>query len=117
MAMWLISMNVLAILASLYPWGLGAPADPIAPAPEGIHPEWYFMSQFQILKVFGRWFPGMTGEVLGILFFTAGIVLWSLIPFYDKDNTNARRARHASWFGLAALTALIVLTIWGYAEI
>jgi cytochrome b6 len=117
MATWLITLNILAILASLYPWSLGQPADPIAPAPEGIHPEWYFMSQFQVLKVFGRWFPGITGEIAGILLFTVGGLLWALIPLYDRDSSSAARARNATWFGLVATVGLIVLTIWGYAEI
>lgn len=114
LAMWLIALNVLAVLASLFPWDLGPQADPLAPAPMGIHPEWYFMSQFQVLKVFGEWFPGMTGEVLGILLFTVGGVLWGLIPLYDKDSRMATRARLATWFGFIALAGLIILTIWGY---
>lgn len=117
LAMWLIALNVLAILASLYPWQLGAPADPAAPAPEGIHPEWYFMSQFQVLKVFGRWMPGITGEFAGILLFSVGGLLWGLIPLFDKDNRASMRARMATWFGMAAMFGLIALTIWGYAEV
>jgi cytochrome b6 len=46
LAMWLISLNILALLASVFPWSLGKPYDPLAPAPMGIHPEWYFMSPF-----------------------------------------------------------------------
>lgn len=117
LAMWLIALNALAILASLFPWQLGPQADPLMPAPVGIHPEWYFMSQFQVLKVFGRWFPGMTGEVLGIALFTMGGVIWGLIPLFDRDNKNAMRARLATWIGFIAIAGLIALTIWGYAEI
>jgi len=117
LAMWLIAMNVLAILASLYPWELGAVADPAAPAPEGIHPEWYFMSQFQLLKVLGEWFPGITGELVGMGLFTVGGLLWALIPFYDTRNASAARARSATWFGLFAVAGLIILTIWGYVGV
>lgn len=114
LAMWLIALNVLAVLASLYPWELGPQADPLAPAPLGIHPEWYFMSQFQVLKVFGAWFPGIVGEALGILLFTAGGIVWALIPLYDPDSRNGQRARIATWLGFAALVGLIILTAWGY---
>jgi len=114
LAMWLIALNVMAILAALFPWGLGAPADPIQPAPVGIHPEWYFMSQFQLLKVIGRILPGMAGEILGIVLFTAGGILWGLVPLFDTSSKNGRRARAATWFGLAMLAGLVVLTIWGY---
>lgn len=114
LAMWLIALNVMAILASLYPWQLGPPADALAPAPLGIRPEWYFMGQFQVLKLFGAWFPGVTGEALGLLLFSLGVVLWALIPLYDKDSRLERRARNATWFGWIAISALVVLTIWGY---
>jgi cytochrome b6 len=117
LGMWLIALNVLAVLASLFPWQLGPQADSLAPAPAGIHPEWYFMSQFQILKLFGRWFPGVTGEALGIGLFTAGLFLWALIPLYDTSTALGRRARNATWLGVLALAGLIITTIWGYWDI
>ncbi len=117
LAMWLIAMNVLAILASMYPWGLGAQADPAAAAPEGIHPEWYFMSQFQVLKVLGRWFPGAVGEYAGMALFGIGGLLWGLVPFFDKDSKSGMRARIATWFGVLVVMGLIITTIWGYAEV
>jgi quinol-cytochrome oxidoreductase complex cytochrome b subunit len=45
---WYIALGVLGALAALLPWELGTKADPFAPAPAGIRPEWYFM--FQTLK-------------------------------------------------------------------
>jgi cytochrome b6 len=113
-AMWLIALNVLALLASLFPWELGNQADPLKPAPQGIHPEWYFMSSFQMLKVFGNWLPGASGEALGLLIFNLGLVIWMLIPLYDVSSANGRRARHASYFGLFALAVLVITTVWGY---
>lgn len=117
LAMWLIALNVLALFAAMFPWDLGPQADPLAPAPAGIHPEWYFMSQFQLLKVFGNWFPGVAGEVIGMTLFTAGGVLWALVPLYDKSGALAKRALHATWFGYLAMLVLIALTIWGYAAL
>jgi quinol-cytochrome oxidoreductase complex cytochrome b subunit len=115
LAMWLIALNLLAVLAALFPWDLGQPADPIKPAPIGIHPEWYFMSQFQVLKVLGQWFPGAAGEILGILIFTVGLVLWFLVPLYDRDRTLLRRATYATYFGLLVLAGLVTTTVWAYA--
>ena len=117
LAVWLITLNVLAVLAAFFPWELGVPADALKPAPVGIHPEWYFMSTFQILKLFGQWFPGMVGESLGIGIFSLGLVLWMLVPLYDPDSRSGKRARHATYFGLVALAAVVVLTIWGYATL
>ena len=110
-------LNVLAILASMYPWQLGLQADALASAPEGIHPEWYFMSQFQILKVFGRWFPGATGEFLGIALFTIGLIVWAIIPLIDGNSRNGRRAKITTYIGLIALFGLIFTTMWGYWEL
>jgi quinol-cytochrome oxidoreductase complex cytochrome b subunit len=117
LAMWLITLNVLALLASMFPWDLGQPADPLKPAPPGIHPEWYFMSQFQILKLFGNWFPGSAGEAAGIVVFTLGLVLWFLVPLFDTNRAAGRRARQATYFGLFVLAVLVVTTIWGYAAL
>jgi cytochrome b6 len=114
LAMWLISLNVLALLASVFPWQLGKQFDSLAPAPVGIHPEWYFMSPFEMLKLLGSVLPGAVGEIAGILLFTIGIALWVLIPFYDKDKYSGKRGRAAHYFGLIAIIALLVTTAIGY---
>jgi len=38
LAMWLIALNILALLSSVFPWSLGKQADMLVPAPQGIHP-------------------------------------------------------------------------------
>ena len=114
LAMWLISLNVLALLASVFPWDLGKQADALVPAPVGIHPEWYFMAPFHMLKILGNILPGATGEVVGILLFTTGLVLWVIIPFYDGEHKAGARGRNAHYFGLFAVARLIVTTALGY---
>ena len=117
LAMWLITLNVIALLAAMFPWQLGEPADPLSAAPVGIHPEWYFMSQFQTLKVMGRLFPGFAGEAIGMGLFTVGMVLWLLVPFYDIRALAAKRAKTATYFGIAVVGGLIIMTIWGYLAV
>jgi cytochrome b6 len=117
LAVWLIVVNVLALLAAFFPWQLGPQADVLKPAPIGIHPEWYFMSQFELLKVIGRILPGVSGEVAGIGLFTVGMVLWTLIPFYDVETAGGRRARRATYFGLLMLISLVALTVIGYFDL
>jgi len=117
LAMWLITLNVVALLASMFPWDLGSSADSLKPAPAGIHPEWYYMSSFQVLKLFGNWFPGAAGEALGMVIFTLGLVLWFFVPLYDTASNAGQRARAATYFGLFALAILVVTTIWGYAAL
>jgi quinol-cytochrome oxidoreductase complex cytochrome b subunit len=108
LAMWLISLNILALLASVFPWALGNQADSLVPAPAGIHPEWYFMSPFEMLKLLGNVLPGTNPvKSRGILLFTLGIALWVLIPFYDIKKESGQRARAAHYFGLLAVFALL----------
>ena len=114
LAMWLISLNILALLASVFPWALGKQADSLVPAPAGIHPEWYFMSPFEMLKLMGSVLPGAAGEIGGLLIFTLGIALWILIPFYDTNKESGQRARAAHYFGLLAVFALLATTLIGY---
>jgi cytochrome b6 len=117
LAMWLIALNVVTILATLFPWDLGSPADALSPTPNGIHPEWYFMSQFEALKVFGKFLPGVTGEVFGLLVFTAVLIFWLLVPLYDRDSKAGRRARIATWGGFLTLAGMLAFTILGYATL
>ena len=117
MAVWMIVLNVLALLAALFPWQLDAAADPLKPAPVGIHPEWYFMSQFEALKVIGRLVTGTAGEFLGIGIFSLAMVLWALVPLYDTRTAAGRRGRIATYFGLIILIAVIAFTVVGYLEV
>jgi quinol-cytochrome oxidoreductase complex cytochrome b subunit len=114
LAMWLITLNILALLASVFPWSLGKQYDALSPAPVGIHPEWYFMSPFEILKLIGAVLPGLIGELGGMLLFTGAIVLWLLIPFYDSSQKFGQRGRNAHYFGLLVLIVLIGTTAIGY---
>jgi cytochrome b6 len=117
LAVWLITLNVIAVLAALFPWQLGPAADPLAAAPAGIHPEWYFMSQFQTLKIMGQLFPGMAGEAIGMTLFAAGLVLWFLVPLFDNSRENGRRGRMVTYFGLFVVLVLVTTTLWGYAAV
>lgn len=112
--LWLIVLNILAVLAVLFPWELGVKADPFAPAPAGIKPEWYFMFMFQTLK----YIPGtiwiFEGEVLGILLFGVAGLLWTLIPFWDRKSSRGERNRFINYVGLFAVLYILVLTILGW---
>jgi quinol-cytochrome oxidoreductase complex cytochrome b subunit len=114
LAMWLIMLNILALLAAVFPWSLGKQFDPLSPAPLGIHPEWYFMSPFEMLKLFGAILPGTLGEIGGMLIFTVGILLWVLVPFYDSSRESGKRGRRAHYFGLLVVILLLATTIIGY---
>ncbi|KAF0140919.1 MAG: petB [Stygiobacter sp.] len=112
--LWLILLNVLAILAVFFPSELGHKADPFASAPAGIKPEWYFLFMFQTLKYFPAHVLFIEGEVLGILLFLVAGILWLLVPFWDRKSPRGQRNRFVNYLGLFAVIFIIVLTILGW---
>jgi quinol-cytochrome oxidoreductase complex cytochrome b subunit len=111
---WILAIGVLAALAALFPWELGEKADPFAPAPEGIKPEWYFLFMFQTLKFLPAKIWKFDGEVLGILAFNAVALLLFVVPFIDKPPGNQRRRLIFNVIGIVALVFIVVMTIIGY---
>ena len=111
---WLAALAVLAALAAYFPIELGKQADPFAPAPAGIKPEWYFMFMFQTLKYLPAhvlWI--IEGEILGILAFTALGIFLFLVPLYDPEG-KGKRSRIVTRVGIALIGFMIVMTVIGY---
>lgn len=111
---WLIVLNVIALLAVFFPWELGHKADALASAPAGIRPEWYFMFMFQTLKLIPAHVLFIEGELFGILLFAVGGLIWFFVPLFDKSANEGKRSRFWNWFGIGVIVYMIVLTIWGY---
>jgi quinol-cytochrome oxidoreductase complex cytochrome b subunit len=111
--LWLIVLNVLAILAVYFPWELGKKADPFAPAPMGIKPEWYFLFMFQSLKFFPSKILGLDGEVLGISLFGIAGLLWFLIPFWDAKTPKGARNRVINYVGIVVVLYIMIMTAIG----
>ena len=112
--LWLIVLNVLAILAVFFPWELGRKADPFASAPAGIRPEWYFLFMFQTLKYFPARIGFIDGEVLGILLFAGAGLVWLMVPFWDRKSSQGEHSRLITTTGIAVVGYIIVLTILGW---
>ena len=112
--LWLIVLNLLAILAVFFPWELGVKADPFAPAPEGIKPEWYFLFMFQTLKYIPPQIWFIDGEILGILVFSIAGALWTIIPFLDRKSAFGRKSRALTIIGLFIVIYIIFFTIFGW---
>jgi quinol-cytochrome oxidoreductase complex cytochrome b subunit len=119
--LWLIALNVLAILAVFFPygigpfhWELGNKADPFIPPPAVIRPEWYFMFAFQTLRMLPAKVILIEGELLGIIGFTLAGIFWALIPFFDRDTEKGRKRRLFVWIGLVSVMFMLLMTILGY---
>jgi quinol-cytochrome oxidoreductase complex cytochrome b subunit len=116
MMAWYVGLAVLGALAALAPWELGTKADPFAPAPAGIRPEWYFMAQFQTLKMIPGNVLGISGELLGMLFFGVAALAWLLVPLLDRPGRAARYGVVFPGLGIAALAYMTIFSILGYLK-
>jgi cytochrome b6 len=112
---WLVAIGLLAALAALFPWELGVKADPFAPAPAGIKPEWYFLFMFQTLKYLPAKILIFDGEVIGILvFMLAGAALF-VVPFINRSpEQNPRRRLVFNVLGAIAVLFMVVMTVIGF---
>jgi quinol-cytochrome oxidoreductase complex cytochrome b subunit len=111
---WYAALAILVALAAFYPWELGTKADPFAPVPAGIRPEWYFMATFHTLKLLPGQILGVSGERIGVLVFGAAALLLLFVPFLDRRASRGEPSPFFTAMGLVALTYLVVFTIWGY---
>jgi quinol-cytochrome oxidoreductase complex cytochrome b subunit len=112
--LWLIVLNLLAILAVFFPWELGKKADAFASAPAGIKPEWYFMFMFQTLKFLPAKILFIDGELLGIMAFGLAGLLWMLVPFWDRSSARGEKNRKVTYAGIFAVMFIIIMTIVGW---
>src|SRR4029077_12988568 len=102
---WDTALAVLIAWATFFPWETGTKVDPFAPEPPGIKPEWYFLAQFQTLKLIPSHILFVDGEVLGILGFSLGGALWLGLPFIEA----LLGMRGARWVRLGVTLALTYL--------
>jgi cytochrome b6 len=112
---WTLALALLVAMAALFPWELGEKADPFAPAPVDIRPEWYFVFLFETLKLVpGGSVAGLEFEAIPILLSGAGAIVLVLVPFLDDDPRRRGRSRLFTGLGVAALAYVIGMTAWGY---
>lgn len=118
---WLIALNGLALLSVLFPdgigvvhWPLGEKADPFAPPPAVIRPEWYFMFAFQALKMLPAHILFLEGELVGILAFGIGGLLLAVVPLIDNPTSSRRRTALVKWYGIAVVVFILLMTVYGY---
>jgi quinol-cytochrome oxidoreductase complex cytochrome b subunit len=99
-------IGALITLIVLWPVELGEKADPFV-TPEGIKPEWYFLSTYQLLKYFPK--------LLGIFVSLIPPLLLLFWPFLDRSPERDPRKRPiAVGVGILAIVLAVVFGIVGY---
>jgi quinol-cytochrome oxidoreductase complex cytochrome b subunit len=111
---WLSVLAVLVVLAAFFPAELGQKADPFAPAPAGIKPEWYFVFMFQTLKYLPSHILGIEGDIVGILGFGVAGLFLLLVPFLDRRAARGQSSPVFTLIGLAMVVYMLLLTYLGY---
>lgn len=113
--LWLLIINILSILAVFFPWELGVKANELAPAPEGIKPEWYFLFMFQTLKFIPAKIAGIDGDIIGTMLFTIAGLFWFLVPLWDRKSDKGKKGYWINYVGIFIIMYIIILSIISYA--
>ncbi len=111
---WYGALGVLGSLAAIFPWELGVKADPFAPAPAGIRPEWYFLAPFYTLKLIPSHVWVFEGELVGLLGFGLLALWWVALPFWAVNRQGVERTRLVTGAGVALLAYLTAFSALGY---
>ena len=108
---WLVLLGVLLTVAVILAPGVGSQADLMAPAPEGIKPEWYFLFMFQTLKLFPARILGLNGEMIAVLVMMAGMAAVLFLPFVD-NRPSERKGRIITGLLWAGVAYAVGMSIW-----
>jgi cytochrome b6 len=111
---WLVVMGVLVTLTVLLPPEINPKADPLAPPPENIKPEWYFLFLLETLKLFPGEILGLNGETIAILLVAGAILFFFLIPFFDRKSSRGEKSPLFTWIGVIYLLYFLTMTAVGY---
>jgi cytochrome b6 len=114
--LWLLILAVLIGLATFLPWELGRKADPFAPAPAGIRPEWYFTFLSHSLKYVPARVLGFEGEQVAILTVGAVAIGLFVVPFVDRRGRHPFVSAACTVFGVAMLAFMLTMTALAYLK-
>lgn len=111
---WSIGFIALLILATMLPWTIGDKADPLASAPVGVKPEWYFLPIYQTLKLVPATVVGLSGELVVNCIVGMASLFWLLIPFVDFKSKNEQKSPIFTVIGVFLISYIVVTIILAY---
>ena len=106
LVVWLIVLNILVLLAVFFPWELGEKADPLAPPPPNLKPEWFFLAMYVVIE--------LVPIRVALIFFGILGITWLLIPFWDRKASRGEKSNFVLIFGIVFTVLFVILTIIGY---
>jgi cytochrome b6 len=114
MMIWLVVLGIVVTLAILLPPEIGKKANALAPPPEGIKPEWYFLFLLETLKLFPGIILGFNGETIAIVCVSIGIFFFFLIPFLDRKSSRGEKSPIFTAIAVVYLLYFIAMTLVGF---
>jgi len=115
MIVWLLLLGVLVSLAIFFPPSLEKKADLMAPAPEGIKPEWYFLFLFQTLKIFPAKILFINGDTLAVLLIVLVGILFFFLPLIDNKPAG-KKGKILTIIACVFIAYAVAMTVWSLLE-
>jgi cytochrome b6 len=109
--LWLVFVGVLVTVAVFLPPTLGKAADLMAPAPEGIKPEWYFLFLFQTLKIFPAKILFVTGDTVAVLLILLAAALFFFLPLLDNKPAE-RKGKIITILAFLLVVFAVAMSVW-----
>ncbi len=111
MIVWLLLVGILFTVAIFFPPSLHKAADVMAPAPEGIRPEWYFLFLFQTLKIFPAHILFVSGETLAVLLILFFGIFFFFLPIFDNKPAKTR-GKMITFSAYVFILYALVMSVW-----
>jgi len=108
---WLVLLGTVLTVSLAFAPSLGPSADLMAPAPEGVKPEWYFLFLFQTLKIFPANMGPVTGEFVAVVLIMIGIMAVFFLPFLD-NKPETKKGKLVTYLCILGVIYAIVFSIW-----
>jgi cytochrome b6 len=115
MVVWLVLAGVLFSLAVFFPPSLGKKADLMAPAPEGIKPEWYFLFLFQTLKIFPSKVLFIDGDTVAVSLILLAVVAFFFLPLIDNKPAE-KKGKIITLIAYLVIFYAVAMTMWSLLQ-